>query len=154
MALLLGAYAPDFTLAGWYGHEEGEFRLDQQRGHPVVLAFYPGDERLVCTRQMCSYSDQIADLHHFDAAVWGIAPQDVASHRQFAEGRRLTMPLLSDPDRSVARAYGVMGAFGLRRSVFVVDASGRISWRWVATLNLTFPTVEELRSVLSDVRAA
>ena len=73
----------------------GSFSLAAERGHPVVLAFYPGDERLVCTRQMCAYSDSVADLHLFDAVVWGISPHDVDSHRSFAQGRRLKMPLLS-----------------------------------------------------------
>ena len=64
------------------------------------------------------------------------------------------MPLLSDVDRSVARAYGVIGPMGLRRSVFVVDAAGRIAWRRVVALNLTFPSVAEIRTALDEVRAA
>jgi peroxiredoxin Q/BCP len=154
MALLVGARAPGFTLAGWYAAQETEFSLAAELGHPVVLAFYPGDERLVCTRQLCAYSDSIADLHLFDAVVWGISPQDVSSHREFADGRKLRMPLLSDPEREVARTYGILGPMGLRRSVFVVDASGRIAWRWVAAVNLVFPGVEELRRAVADVRAA
>jgi len=154
MALLVGSTAPDFTLPGWYDQSESTFSLAAERGHPVVLVFYPGDERLVCTRQMCAYSDSVADLHLFDAVVWGVSPQDVASHQSFAEGRRLKMPLLSDMDRSVARAYGVLGPVGLRRSVFVVDASGRIAWRRVVALNVVFPSVAEIRCALEDVRAA
>jgi len=119
-----------------------------------VLAFYPGDERLVCTRQMCAYSDSVADLHLFDAVVWGISPQDVDSHRSFAEGRRLKMPLLSDVDREVARAYGVLGPMGLRRSVFVVDGDGRIAWRRVVSLNVLFPSVGEIRAAIEEVRTA
>ena len=151
MALLVGSLAPDFTLPGWYATEEQEFTLSEQRGRPVVLSFYPGDERLVCTRQLCSYSDNIGDLHLFDAVVWGIAPQDVESHRAFSEGRRLKMPLLADVDKDVARAYGVLGAFGLRRSVFVVDPDGLVSWRWVSTMNVTFPDVGEVREALAAV---
>ncbi len=154
MAILVGAQAPTFVLDGWYGVAADRFSLEAQLGHPVVLAFYPGDERLICTRQMCAYSDQIADLHQIDAVVWGVAPQDVESHRRFAEGRRLKMPLLSDPEMTVARAYGVVGAFGLRRSVFVVDEQGKIAWRWVSSINLTFPSTDDIRQALLDVRAA
>ncbi len=154
MALLVGSTAPDFALPGWYQSAESRFTLSEQRGHPVVLAFYPGDERLVCTRQLCQYSDNLADLHRFDAVVWGISPSDVDEHRQFADGRLLTMPLLSDLDRSVARDYGIIGPLGLRRSVFVVDADGRIAWRRVVALNVTFPDVEEIKAALREVRAA
>ena len=154
MALLVGSSAPDFTLPGWYDLAVTPFSLAAERGHPVVLAFYPGDERLVCTRQLCSYSDSIADLHLYDAVVWGIAPQDVDSRREFAQGRKLRMPLLADEDKAVARTYGIVGPMGLRRSVFVVDAAGRIAWRWVAAVNLVFPGVDELRRAVAEVRAA
>jgi peroxiredoxin Q/BCP len=150
MAILVGASAPTFALQGWYNLSEARFDLSDQRGRAVALAFYPGDERLICTRQMCSYSDNLADIHRFDAAVWGIAPQDVDSHRAFAEGRRLKMPLLSDPNQQVARSFGIVGAFGLRRSVFVIDPKGTISWRWVSTTNLTFPSAAEIKQALSD----
>ena len=86
--------------------------------------------------------------------VWGIAAQDVQSHRDFAQGRRLRMPLLSDTANTVARTYGIVGPTGLRRSVFVVDAAGRIAWRWVAAVNVVFPGVTELRRALADVNAA
>ena len=154
MALLVGALAPDFTRPGWYQQSVSEFTLSSQLGTPVVLAFYPGDDRLVCTKQLCQYSDNLADLHRFDAAVWGIAPQAVDSHREFAEGRRLTMPLLADVDREVARRFGVLGPLGLRRSVFVVDAGGRIAWRRIVALNLTFPSVWEIKAALADLKAA
>jgi peroxiredoxin Q/BCP len=154
MAILVGSKTPDFTLPGWYDLAEDSFSMSAQRGHPLVLAFYPGDERLVCTRQMCAYSDNIADLHRFDAAVWGIAPQSVESHRQFAEGRHLKMPLLADLDKQVATAYGIMGAFGLRRSVFVINRDGIVSWRWVSTTNLTFPSTAEIKDAVADAKAA
>ena len=108
----------------------------------------------MCTRQLCQYSDNLADMHLFDALVWGIAPQSISSHRDFADGRRLTMPLLSDEDRTVAKEYGILGPLGLRRSVFVVDASGRIAWRRVVALNVVFPSVEEIKAALADVKAA
>ena len=153
MAILVGSTAPDFTLPGWYNLAESSFTLAAERGHPVVLAFYPGDERLVCSRQMCAYSDSIADLHLFDAVVWGISPQDVDSHRTFAEGKKLRMPLLADTGTDVARVYGIVGPMGLRRSVFVVSAEGRVAWRWVASLGFLFPGVEEIRRALADVKA-
>lgn len=154
MAVLVGAQAPDFTLPGWYGKAESSFTLSAERGHPVALAFYPGDERLVCSRQLCAYSDSIGDLHLFDGVVWGISPSTLAEHKAFAENRRLKMPLLADTDKAVARDFGVVGPLGLRRSVFVLDAEGVITWRWVSALNATFPGADEVRRRLHDAAAA
>jgi peroxiredoxin Q/BCP len=153
VAITIGSTAPDFTLQGWYDGVE-EFALSRRRGNPTVLVFYPGDERLVCTRQLCTYSDNISDLHLFDAVVWGISPQSVESHRDFAGARRLKMPLLTDVDREVAQSYGIVGPLGIRRSVFVVDAAGRVAWRRVTALGVSFPSTTEIRDALQSLRAA
>jgi peroxiredoxin Q/BCP len=154
MALLLDSAAPDFTLPGWDGSVPHTYTLSQREPGPMVLAFYPGDERVVCTRQLCSYSDRLAELHEYDATVWAISPDGVSAHRDFSAGNRLAMPLLSDPAHAVARSYGVLGPFGLRRSVFVLDRAGRVAWRWVATVNLTFPGLDEVRRALDRTGAA
>jgi peroxiredoxin Q/BCP len=154
MAILLGAQAPDFTLAGWYDSGESSYSLSAERGHPVVLVFYPTDQGLVCTKQLCSYSDNMADLRLTGAVVWGISPQGIESHRKLSEGRQLKMPLLSDPGMEVARNFGIVGAVGLRRSVFVIDAHGLVAWRRVTALSLSFPTVDEVRAALTDVGKA
>jgi thioredoxin-dependent peroxiredoxin len=154
MAILVGATAPDFTLPGWYLDGESTYTLSAERGHPVVLVFYPNDQGLVCTRQLCSYSDNLSDLRLSGAVVWGVAPQSLQSHRELSEGRQLKMPLLSDADKAVAGAYGILGPMGLRRSVFVIDAAGAIAWRRVTALSLTFPTVAEVRTALDDVARA
>jgi thioredoxin-dependent peroxiredoxin len=154
MAILVGAKAPDFTLPGWFALAAADFTLSAERGHPVVLAFYPSDESLVCTRQMCSYSDNLSDLRLTGAVVWGISGQDVASHQSFAEGRKLRMPLLSDLDLKVAGAYGIVGPMGLRRSVFVIDGTGRVAWRRVTALSLSFPSAAEVRGALDEVAKA
>jgi thioredoxin-dependent peroxiredoxin len=153
MALIVGSTAPTFTLEGWYDGF-AEFSLAKRRGVPTVLAFYPGDERLVCTRQLCTYSDNISDLHLFDAEVWGISPQSVESHRDFAGAKKLKMPLLTDLDSAVAHAYGIVGPLGIRRSVFVIDAEGRIAWRKVTALGVSIPSTHEIREALHALRPA
>lgn len=153
MALTVGSTAPDFTLPGWYDGV-ADFSLSSRRGNPTVLAFYPGDERLVCTRQLCTYSDNISDMHLFDADVWGISRQSVESHRDFAGARKLKMPLLTDVDNEVAYAYGIVGPLGVRRSVFVIDAGGRIAWRKVTALGVSAPSTQEIRAALSSLRPA
>src|SRR4051795_13196128 len=98
----VGDAAPDFALEG----TEGTFRLSAHRGERVVLLFYPGDETAVCTKQFCSYRDRADDMSALEATVVGISGQDVASHEAFAAHHGLTVPLLADVDRSVAKAYG------------------------------------------------
>jgi thioredoxin-dependent peroxiredoxin len=151
MALIVGSSAPDFTLQGWYDGI-AEFSLAKRRGTPTVLAFYPGDERLICTRQLCTYSDNISDLHLFDAEVWGISPQSVESHRDFAGAKKLKMPLLTDADGAVAQAYGIVGPLGIRRSVFVIDGGGQIAWRKVTSLGVSIPSPHEIREALHALR--
>jgi thioredoxin-dependent peroxiredoxin len=149
-----GSHAPDVDLPGWHEGAQRRFRLSQQLGAPVVLAFYPGDDTPVCTRQLCSYSDGLDELTATGAQVWGISPQDVDSHRRFADKRGLRLPLLADTDRTAARAYGVTGLMGVRRSVFVVDADGRIAWSHVAAVGLTYRDTDELLAVLQRLRPA
>ncbi len=148
-----GGRAPAFTLP-WTG--EGEFSLDAQRGRWVVLAFYPGDFTPTCTRQFCNYRDGREKIDDLDAVVVGISPQDVDSHEQFIAEHGLTVPLAADVDKSVAKAYGVLGPGGgfVRRAIFVVDPEGVIRYRKVALVGLGFEDADDLRSALDSARAA
>src|SRR3954451_8264720 len=99
----VGDLAPDFALEG----TDGSFHLSEQRGRRVVLLFYPGDETPVCTKQFCSYRDRADDMSALDAVVVGISGQAVESHRDCVAHHGLTVPLLADPDKAVARQFGV-----------------------------------------------
>lgn len=146
----IGAPAPEVDLQGWVDGAARRFRLSEERGHPVVLAFYPGDETPVCTRQMCSYSDGLDAFADLGAQVWGISAQDVDSHRRFAEHRGLKLPLLADPSRVAVDAYGV-GGLMVKRSVFVVDADGVLRWSHVSRLGLTYQNNDTLAQVLREL---
>jgi peroxiredoxin Q/BCP len=146
----LGEQAPDFELAGTGGKS---YRLADYRGKWLVLAFYPGDFTPVCTRQFCSYRDGADRLDELDAEVLGISPQSVSSHERFAEEYALTVPLLADSDRSVVKAYGVLGPAGLvRRSVFILDPEGTVRYRHQALLGIHYKDVESLGSALEQAR--
>ena len=141
--------APDFTLPAWTPEGATELTLSQQRGTPVVLAFYPGDDTPVCTKQLCSYQDDLDALTGLGAVLWGISAQDLASHERFATKRGFTFPLLSDPDKSVHALYGARGPMGLpKRAVVVVDAEGRIRWRHASQLGLTYQDSDTITRVL------
>lgn len=153
-----GVAAPDFTLPGVAltggQAERGDYTLSAQRGHPLVLAFYPGDNTAVCTRQLCSYTSELESFTQLDAAVWAISPQDLDSHEGFARKYELAFPLLADTDLAVTKQYGIgLGSSNLRRSVFVIDADGVLRWKHVTLVGLTFPRANVIAGQLTALAA-
>lgn len=128
--MLIGDKAPDFTL----GAENGiEWRLSAHTGKVVVLLFYPGDETLVCTKQMCSLRDHWSDYLETKAEIVGISPGNAKQHRSFAANHRLPIRLLVDEGRDVTRAYAKHGIFPISftRGIVVIDADGFVRSRKV-----------------------
>ena len=145
----VGDAAPDFTLPGTGGRS---YLLAQLRGAPVVLVFYPGDNTPVCTKQLCSYNDELTQFAGLSAQVIGISAQDVASHEKFAAKHGFGFPLLSDVDKAVHRAYDVLGLMNLpRRSVFVLDAQGVIRYAHRAVVGVTYRPVKELVDAITAI---
>lgn len=150
MSVSIGDTAPDFVLPGTGGRT---YSLAQYRGVPVVLVFYPGDNTPVCTRQLCSYNDELARFAGLSAQVLGISAQSVESHEGFAAKHGFGFPLLADEDKSVHRAYGVLGLMDMpRRSVFVIDAAGTIRYAHRALLGVTYRPVSELIEAINGAR--
>jgi thioredoxin-dependent peroxiredoxin len=154
-----GQLSPDFTLPGIEltggAVRQQEYTLSGQRGKPIVLAFYPGDNTTVCTRQLCSYTSGLENFTGFGASVWAISPQGLASHEKFARQYDLAFPLLADEGLTVARQYGItLGGAGVRRSVFVIDGDGVLRWKHVTLVGLTFPSAETIAAQLSSLQAA
>jgi thioredoxin-dependent peroxiredoxin len=144
--IAIGDTAPDFTLEG----TTGPFTLSEHRGEIVVLLFYPGDETPVCTKQFCSYRD--TGLEGLGATVVGISAQDLESHQRFTTHHGLTVPLLADADKKVARAYGVsIPVVGTRRAVFAIDEQGIVRFKHVHMLGLDYLDADELRAAVAKV---
>jgi peroxiredoxin Q/BCP len=154
----IGADAPEITLPGTIpasgdtAAERRDFTLSAERGHPVVLAFYPGDETPVCTKQLCSYQSDLATLQGLNATLWGISSQDLDSHEKFQAHRGLSFPLLSDTDNDIFKRYGLGSLFN-RRAVFVIDANGKIAWKHVSTTGLTFQKTDQIAAELRKLEA-
>ena len=142
----VGDAAPDFELPGTGGRT---YRLADYRGRKVILAFYPGDFTAVCTRQFCSYRDQGDRLDNLGADVLGVSPQSVESHERFTEEKRLSVPLLADEDKRVARADGVAAGPMVRRAIFIVDEEGIVRHRKVTLAGLTYESVDDLERALA-----
>lgn len=150
----VGKAAPDFTLPGVLvtaqGAARADYTLSARRGKPVVLAFYPGDNTSVCTKQLCSYTSGLDSFTSLGATVWGISPQDVDSHEGFARKYDLAFPLLADTGLAVTQQYGIgLAGAGLRRSVFVIDGEGVLRWKHVTLVGRTFPKTEVITAQLA-----
>jgi thioredoxin-dependent peroxiredoxin len=146
----VGERAPDFELPG----TAGTFRLSDHRGERVVLLFYPGDRTTVCTKQFCSYRDRAEDFASLGATVIGISAQDVQSHEDFIAKNSLTVPLLADTDKKVAKAYGAFSPrLGTKRAAIVIDEQGVVRHRHDHLLGLDYQSVDDLKTALEALPA-
>jgi peroxiredoxin Q/BCP len=146
----VGEQAPDFELPG----TDGPFKLSDHRGERVVLLFYPGDNTTVCTKQFCSYRDRPDEFGALNATVVGISAQDVESHEGFSQKYGLTVPLLADTDKAVAKAYSAFSSrLGTKRAVIVIDEQGIVRHRHDHLLGLDYQSVDDLRDALEALPA-
>jgi peroxiredoxin Q/BCP len=153
----IGEPAPDFELPAVSLVDgvpvRSSLRLSDHRGSTIVLAFYPGDDTAVCTKQLCSYTSDLEEFTGVGATVWGISPQGVDSHEAFALKHKLGMPLLADVGRTVIGDYGVsMFGIGVRRSVFVIDGDGIVRWKFVGLAGLKYPDAATITAQVTAAR--
>ena len=135
-----GTAPPPFTLEDARGRRVS---LAEFRGRNVVLFFYPADDTPGCTKEACGFRDAWNELAALGVTVLGVSPDGVASHRAFADKYHLPFPLLSDPDRSVMRAYGAYGektlygrrVTGVIRSTVWIGPDGRVRRHWARVPN-------------------
>jgi thioredoxin-dependent peroxiredoxin len=138
MSVEVGDKAPDFKLRTDGG---GKISLQDFKGKPVVLYFYPKDDTSGCTAEACAFRDALPDFSKVEAAIVGISRDSVESHDKFKQKYGLTFPLASDEDGKVCEAYGTWAEksmygrkyMGIERSTFLIDGKGvvRNVWRKV-----------------------
>jgi len=136
--VLEGKSAADFKLPGIdeQGNEK-TYSLKDFKGKPLVLYFYPKDNTPGCTQEACDFRDNMARLLK-GAAVLGVSPDSISSHKKFREKHTIPYPLLSDEDRKIALAYGAYGektsygkkSMGIIRSTFLIDEKGIVKKAW------------------------
>jgi len=130
-----GSKAPAFTLAADDG---SKVKLADLKGSAVVLYFYPADDTPGCTREACAFRDRSAELKKLGAKVFGVSPDDIASHVKFRDKYKLNFPLLADPDHKVADKFGAWReknmygkkSMGIVRSTFLIDKDGVVQRVW------------------------
>ncbi len=122
--------APDFVLKT----EKGEnWRLSDYLGNVIALLFYPQNETLVCTRQLCSIRDNWTDYLQTKAIIVGISPATSEEHSSFGQHYKLPIPLLADNERKITQIYGkhwLMPIF-LTRAIVIIDAKGYVRTRQI-----------------------
>ena len=127
MAATVGSKAPDFTLMN---ENREPVTLSSQKGHPVVLAFFPAAFSGVCTKELCTFRDSMAKLNSAKAQVYGISVDTFFTLAAFKKDQKLNFPLLSDFNKDVIQAYGafnpdMIGLKGIaKRATFVIDKDG------------------------------
>ena len=123
-AIAVGKPAPDFSATA---HDGAEIKPSALKGKHVVLYFYPKDETPGCTKEACAFRDAWKDLEATGVVLVGISTDSEASHKKFAEHHKLPFHLVSDPDGSIAKSYGVPNNGGfLARHTIVIAPDGKV----------------------------
>jgi peroxiredoxin Q/BCP len=124
--LTVGDQAPPFTATLQDGSTFDSAALLGSKA--LVLFFYPKDNTPVCTREACGFRDAYEQFQAVGAEVVGVSSDSQASHQAFAAKHRLPFPIISDPDRTLRKLFGVPNPLGFLpgRVTFVIDKAGVI----------------------------
>jgi peroxiredoxin len=137
----VGDSAPDFTApkTNIDGDIESFTLSDNLDDAPLVLAFFPAAFTGTCTTEMCTFRDQLANFEDVGATVYGVSIDTPFVLSEFAEKNGLNFDLISDTNRELIEAYDIemdfadLGVYGVaKRSVFVVDNDGVVTYAWVS----------------------
>jgi Peroxiredoxin len=159
----VGDQFPEFDLVGSFRGDIGSFSLSELTdGAGLLVNVYAYDYQPICESQVCSVDDMEWLTLTEGLNVVGVNGDGPCAHRRFAEENALDYPLLSDTDHSLLHEIGVVydEIDGLRevpvRSVFLVDQTGTVRYRWVAANNTdpwTTDPIRELREVADGLEA-
>ena len=153
MAINAGDTAPDFELVD----TSLKIRtLSEFRGKKVVLAFFVAASSPVCEREMCTFRDSWKDLSEMNAQVVAVSNDGPFANKAFAAQHNLEFPVLGDYTSRTIRDYGVLMPDLLhikdynaaKRSVFVIDENGIVTYAWVSDDPLKEPDYDAVRDQL------
>jgi thioredoxin-dependent peroxiredoxin len=157
MNLKIGDPAPTFDLPN---AETACVQLENFRGRWLVIYFYPKDATSGCTLEAREFSGLLDQFKAAGAEVLGVSPDSCKSHSKFIEKEQLSVPLLSDTEKSMLQAYGVWqeksmygkAYMGVVRSTFLVDPKGEIAeiWEKVKAPGHAMAVLEKLKILQSN----
>jgi peroxiredoxin len=155
MALHKGDQAPDFTLVS---SDRKEVSLAEYKGKNLIVLFFPMAFTSVCTTELCSMRDNLADYAKLNADVVGISVDSPFTLAKFKEEQNLNFPLLSDFNKEASQAYGafyenfVLNLKGVsKRAAFVVDKNGKIQYAEVLESAGDLPNFDAVKQVLTSL---
>ncbi len=130
----IGQPAPPFRALAVSASGQEVVELDDYLGKKLVLVFYPKDNTPGCTIQACAIRDHWAEISTH-AELLGISTDMAASHRKFADKRKIPYPLIADTKKQMVEQYGVWtkksffrkSFYSVERSTFVIAEDGLIS---------------------------
>ena len=149
--LKVGDQAPDFSLQGTDGktHKLSDYRGKQA----VVIAWFPKAFTQGCTIECKSLAEHGADIKKYDVAYFMASVDPVEDNKGFAEKEKADFPLLSDPTKATATAYGVLSPGGLaRRWTFYIGKDGKIAHIDKAVKPAT--SAEDMAAKLGELKVA
>ena len=125
-----GQIAPPFTTQMVTGEQVAPMSLADFHSRKVVLYFYPKDETSGCTKEACAFRDGYARFTNAGMVVLGCSVDSADAHKDFIRKNGLPFPLLLDPDKKIATAYGAANGIPIlgldRRITYVIDENGKI----------------------------
>ncbi len=122
----IGDRIPSFSIKD---NEGDELTDDDLIGSPAVIYFYPKDNTPGCTKQACSFRDNMERLDDLETVVIGVSPDDAKSHEKFIKKQNLNFTLIPDENMELCRKFNVKkGMLGIERTTFVIDSEGIIRW--------------------------
>lgn len=125
-----GDVAPPITTQMVTGVQITPFSLTDYRGKKVILYFYPKDDTPGCTKEACAFRDGFAKFQSAGLTVLGCSVDSSEAHQKFIKKYNLPFPLLLDPDKKIATAYGVVNGIPIlgldKRVTYVIGEDGRI----------------------------
>jgi peroxiredoxin len=156
MAISVGTKAPDFTLKTKRGEDLKDIKLSDNFGKKkTVLLFFPLAFTGVCTKEMCDVSAGLSGYEKLDAVVYGISVDSPFAQEAWAEKEKISIPLLSDLNKEVSKAYGILlpDLIGLgsvsARAAFVIDKNGVIKYSEQTPTPLELPDFKKIQSALA-----